>query len=138
MQVADPASSGNKSKKKKKSLPGLSAGIQLGLRLWILFLLGFSVLGTPVRLSILFSALAGFSAGTLAVWLKQAEAPEIAQPEPQPEAEPEGEPRSRLVAQRLKRQEKYLKRKQKQKQDRRLTFLGRLLKRRFASRRSRR
>ena len=137
MALADSAASEAKSKQKKK-MPGLSAGIQLGLRVWLLFLIGFYFLGTPVRLSILFSALGGFSAGTIAVWLKQTEAPAIAQPEPQPETDPNEEPPSRLTVERLKRQEKYRNRKQKRKQDRRLTFLGRLLKRRFTSRRPRR
>ena len=135
MEVAD---SKDKSKPKKGLPPGFSAGIQLGLRLWFLFLVGFYFSGTPVGLSILFSALGGIATATISIWLKQTEAPAIAPPAPQqPEEDPDAEPISQLTAARLKRQEKYLKRKQKKTQDRRLNVLGRL-RRRFSSRRSRR
>lgn len=49
---------------------GFSEGLNVGLRMWLLFLVSFYALGTPEILSILLGAIAGAAAGAIAAWWK--------------------------------------------------------------------
>ena len=61
---------------------GFSEGLNVGLRMWLLFLVSFYALGTPAVLSILLGAIAGAAAGAIAAWWKiNAPPPPITDPD---------------------------------------------------------
>lgn len=54
---------------------GISAGFSAGLQIWLLFLLGFLLVGYSPILSILLGAIAGLAGGLVFAWWKSKEDP---------------------------------------------------------------
>jgi hypothetical protein len=55
-------------KKQKYEEDGFVAGLQF----WVIFLVGFVLLGYPLALSIIFGAIAGIAGGSIVTWWQQA------------------------------------------------------------------
>lgn len=70
-------------------LPDANLGLSTGVKYWLVFMLGFAVLGYGPFLSISFGAIGGIASGIIAAWLKPKDAYVPKQAEPHMKENPD-------------------------------------------------